>query len=223
LDTFIAWTSRSGAPEVVRGEDAALREAEKSARGALFVISHQGSPDLARAVLDEATRRRLTILVHTRHARNYSRLLKRFRPEAVMDMLEVSELGPEAAIALQQKVEAGRWIVIAGDRVPITGNQHVLAVPFLGRPAAFPVGPYLIASFLDCPVYSLFCLRDGDHYRLDAHKLADRIVLPRQGRTEALKSHVLEFAALVEGYALKEPFQWYNFFEFWQPDTEARR
>ncbi len=49
LDTFIAWTEGTGAGMVFRGEDAALTEAEASRHGAIFVISHQGSVDLARA------------------------------------------------------------------------------------------------------------------------------------------------------------------------------
>jgi predicted LPLAT superfamily acyltransferase len=215
LDTFIAWIGRSQAGLVVRGEAAALHEAEASPRGALFIISHQGSADLARAVLDEATRKRLTILVHTRHAQNYSRLLGRFRPEAVLDTLQVSELGPEAAIALREKVNGGSWIVIAGDRTPTTGDRHVALIPFLGKPAPFAEGPYILAAILDCPIYALFCLRDGSRYRLDVHKLADRVILPRQERAQALKSHAQAFAGLLEDYAVKEPYQWYNFFDFW--------
>ena len=221
LDTFIAWVGGSSADAIVRGTDAALREAETDPRGALFIISHQGSADLARAVLDEVTRKRLTILVHTRHAQNYSRLLGRFRPEAVLDTLQVSELGPEAAIALREKVESGQWIVIAGDRTPVTGDRHVTMVPFLGAPAGFAQGPFVLATILDCPVYALFCLREGKHYRLDVHKLADRLVLPRQGRAEALNAQVSAFARLLEGYALKAPYQWYNFFDFWSVEKAA--
>jgi predicted LPLAT superfamily acyltransferase/GT2 family glycosyltransferase len=215
LDTFIAWTGGTGAEMVFRGEVAALAEAEASPRGAIFVISHQGSADLARAALDDETRKRLTILVHTRHAQNYSRLLERFRPEAVVDMMQVSELGPEGAIALREKVDAGSWVVIAGDRIPLTGNRHVSRVPFLGEPAGFAQGPYVLAALLDCPVYALFCLREGPRYRLDVHKLADRIVLPRGDRAGALQNYTAAFARRLEDYALKDPYQWFNFFDFW--------
>ncbi|GAB2179344.1 glycosyltransferase family 2 protein [Dongia sp. agr-C8] len=223
LDTFIAWTGGAGAEMVVRGEAAVLAEAEASPHGAIFVISHQGSVDLARAVLDDETRKRLTILVHTRHAQNYSRLLGRFRPEAVVDMMQVSELGPAAAIALREKVEGGSWIVIAGDRTPITGDRHVSMVPFLGQPAGFAQGPYVLAALLDCPVYALFCLRTGRRYRLDVHKLADRIVLPRGDRAGALQNHTAAFARLLEDYALRDPYQWYNFFDFWAEHKAVRQ
>jgi predicted LPLAT superfamily acyltransferase len=215
LDTFIAWADGTGAQMVFRGEDAALTEAEMSHHGAIFVISHQGSVDLARATLDNDTRKRLTILVHTRHAQNYSRLLGRFRPEAVVDMMQVSEFGPETAISLRERVESGKWVVIAGDRTPVSGDRHVSSVPFLGQPAGFAQGPYILGALLDCPIYALFCLREGRRYKVDAFKLADRIVLPRADRAGALQNYAGAFARLLEVYALKDPYQWYNFFDFW--------
>jgi predicted LPLAT superfamily acyltransferase len=221
LDTFIAWTGGTGAEMVFRGDTTALAEAEASRDGAIFVISHQGSADLARAALDDETRKRLTILVHTRHAQNYSRLLGRFRPEAVVDLMEVSELGPEAAITLREKVEAGSWVVIAGDRAPVTGDRHVSAAPFLGRSAGFAQGPYVLGALLDCPVYALFCLREGRRYRLDVFKLADRIALPRGDRAGALQAYTAAFARRLEHYALQDPYQWYNFFDFWAKHKSA--
>jgi predicted LPLAT superfamily acyltransferase len=223
LDTFIAWTTAGGRDTVAVGNDTALREAERSPRGAMFIISHQGSADLARAALDDATRKRLTILVHTQHAQNYSRLLARFRPESVHDTMQVSELGPEAAISLREKIEYGKWIVIAGDRTPVSGNRHVSLIPFLGEPAPFAQGPYIMASILDCPVYALFCLREGRRYKLDVWKLADRVTLPRQGRAAALDACPRAFARLLEDYALKYPYQWYNFFDFWSAGQLASK
>jgi predicted LPLAT superfamily acyltransferase len=45
--------------------------------------------------------------------------------------------------------------------------------------------------------------------------LADRIVLPRADRAGALQNYAGAFARLLEDYALKDPYQWYNFFDFW--------
>jgi predicted LPLAT superfamily acyltransferase len=106
-------------------------------------------------------------------------------------------------------------VVIAGDRIPVSGDRHVASVPFLGRPAGFALGPYVLGALLDCPVYALFCLRAGRRYRLDVFKLADRIVLPRGDRTGALQNYAAAFAGRLEDYARKDPYQWYNFFDFW--------
>jgi predicted LPLAT superfamily acyltransferase len=215
LDTFIGWTKGMPADSLFLGETAALQEAEQSTKGAVFIVSHLGNIDLSRALLDEVTRKRLVLLVHTRHAENYNRIIRKFRPEAAVDSIQVSELGPESAIALQERIERGQWVVIAGDRTPVSGNAHTSSIPFLGEPAPFSHGPYILASLLGCPVYTLFCMREGRRYRLDIQKLADRVELPRQNRGSSLKAYATDFARVLEVYALEDPYQWYNFFDFW--------
>ncbi|WP_448207158.1 glycosyltransferase family 2 protein [Azospirillum sp. sgz302134] len=215
LDTFAGWAGRLGPEAVQPGEVDALREAAGNPRGALFIVAHLGNVDLSRAVLDAQTRRRLLVLVHTRHAENYNRVLREWNPEAAVNTLQVTDIGPETAIALQERVEQGQWVVIAGDRVPVQSRGRVSTVPFLGEPAPFSQGPYILASLLDCPVYLLFCRRDGDRHYLSAEKLADRVVLPRGKREEALAGYAAAFASRLERHALADPYQWFNFFDFW--------
>jgi predicted LPLAT superfamily acyltransferase len=81
--------------------------------------------------------------------------------------------------------------------------------------ASFPQGPYIIGALMQCPVYALFCQRDGKRYRLHAAKIADRIDLPRAGRDAVLARHAETFAGLLQQHALADPLQWYNFFDFW--------
>jgi predicted LPLAT superfamily acyltransferase len=222
LDTFMAWTGGLPPDALVRGDVGDLAAAEASSQGAVFIVSHMGNNEVARALLDDTTRRRLTLLVHTRHAENYNRLIRTFRPDAAFDLMQISELGPESAIALKERVDAGRWVVIAGDRTPVSGKAHTSRVPFLGQPAPFSHGPYVLAALLGCPVYTLFCMREGRHYRLDIRRFADRIDLPRSKRRESLAGYAARFAGILETYALKSPRQWYNFFDFWEGGDDRR-
>ncbi|MDY0873330.1 glycosyltransferase family 2 protein [Dongia rigui] len=219
VDTFIGWTGRMSPDAIRPGRVSDLSEAERSPAGAVIIVGHLGNVDLARALLDDATRQRLLVLVHTRHAENYNRLLREFRPEAAINTWQVTDLGPAAAMELKARVEQGAWVVIAGDRIPVNSDR-VSDVLFLGRRAPFSQGPYILASLLECPVYTLFCVRRGEHYQLDVEKLADKVLLPRQGREEALETYAAAFAARLERYAINNPLQWYNFFNFWNP---ARR
>lgn len=222
LDTFIGWTGDMP-PDLIRpGKVADLEIAERDPRGALFIIAHVGNVDLARALLDAETRQRLLVLVHTRHAENYNRLLREYRPEAAVNVRQVTDLGPEAAVDLKERVERGSWVVMAGDRVPVK-SERVVQLPFLGSEAPFSQGPYILASLLECPVYTLFCVRRGDHFVLDVEKLADHVLLPRGAREAAVRHYAGIFTARLERYALQDPLQWYNFFDFWNPgDKESR-
>src|SRR6202035_3550777 len=133
------------------------------------------------------------------------------------NLLQVTEIGPDAGILLQQRIARGEWVAIAGDRTPVGGGGRISRVPFLGAQAAFSNGPYILAHLLGCPVYLLFCLREKDIYRLHFEAFAARIALPRTGRDAALTGYAERYAARLAYFAERAPFQWYNFFDFWAP------
>ena len=215
VDSFAAWDGRLPPDIVSDAEGSAIGQAAGDPRGALFIVSHLGNADLSRALLDGPTRDRMTVLVHTRHALHYNEVLRRFNPAAAVNTLQVTGIGPETTIDLRERIERGEWVVIAGDRTPIGSRDRVARVPFLGKDAAFAHGPFILGALLGCPVYLLFCLREGRRYRLYVERMADRIELPRDGREEALTACARRYAARLEHYAMKDPLQWYNFFDFW--------
>jgi predicted LPLAT superfamily acyltransferase len=216
LETFAAWTDGIGHARLRMADQRELDRAAADPHGVLLVISHLGNAELSRALLNEKFRSRISVLVHTRHAENYNRVLHRFRPAAAAKLIQVTEIGPEAAIALRDRIDRGEWIAIAGDRTPVSGDVRVSRVPFLGRPAAFPHGPYVLAHLLGCPVYLMFCLRERYGYRVYFEKFADRIELRRNCKSRILDELVTRYARRLEAFCCKAPFQWYNFFDFWR-------
>jgi predicted LPLAT superfamily acyltransferase len=215
VELFAAWMSGPGARAMDSPNQAAIDRLLAERRGILVVVSHLGNTQLSRALLQDDVRRRITVLVHTRHAENFQRILRRFRPDAAANTHQVTELSPATIIDLKERIDGGDWVVIAGDRTPVGGGGRVSSAPFLGHPAPFPHGPYMLAHLLDCPVYLLFCLRHGSGYRLHFEPLAERLVLPRRDREAALAQWAARYATRLEAHAMDHPFQWYNFFDFW--------
>jgi predicted LPLAT superfamily acyltransferase len=215
VDTFIGWVGGlgDGAVEVV--DKAEIDRVIADGRGIVLIVSHLGNIELSRATLDDATRGRITLLVHTRHAENYARLLQRFRPEAAIHTLQVTEVNPGTVMALKEVIEQGGWVAIAGDRTPVDGDGRVSRAPFLGHDAGFPQGPYVLAHLLECPVYLMFCLREDGRHRVHFERFAERVVLPRRDKEAALAALAGRYARRLEAYCLRDPFQWYNFFDFW--------
>ena len=220
LETIAAWVGEIDRSRVEVVDPGALRQAERSGRGLLLIVSHLGNVDLSRAVLDAETRARLTVLVHTRHAENYNRIVRSFHREAAMNTIQVSDVTPATAMLLAERIASGAWIAIAGDRTPISGDSRVSRVSFLGDVAPFPQGPYVLAHLLRCPVYLLFCLRDGTGWRMHFEKFADELTLPRANREEALRRHAQLYAERLQSHCIEAPYQWYNFFDFWPPQTK---
>jgi len=215
VDSFAAWIGAVPRDAVTTADPSVLEAAIKDPRGAVMVIAHMGNVDLARALLPSETRARLTLLVHTRHAVHYNRVMSEYRPEAAMNMIQVTAIGPDTAVHLKTKIEEGGWVVIAGDRTPVLSTGRISRVPFFGEDAAFSHGPWILAALLGCPVYLLSCLPDGARHLLRLEPFADSIVLPRGARDAALAELTGRYAARLEQQARQAPFQWFNFFDFW--------
>jgi predicted LPLAT superfamily acyltransferase len=95
----------------------------------------------------------------------------------------------------------------------------VLDVPFLGAEAAFPIGPWVLAAALDCPVYWLACYQrpgDGGRHTLVCEQLRERVELPRKSRESALRAVIADYVQHLERACREAPLAWFNFFPFWR-------
>ena len=91
---------------------------------------------------------------------------------------------------------------------------------FLGAPAPFPLGPFVLSSVLGCPVYLMFGLKEQGRFRVHFEPFADGQPLPRQGRQQILASRVQAYADRLQHHCLQAPLDWFNFFDFWQLTDE---
>jgi predicted LPLAT superfamily acyltransferase len=183
-------------------------------RGGLLICSHLGNLELCR-ILSRRVGFKLTVLVHTKHAQISNRLLAQLDPKSQLNLMEVTELSPVTAMLLSDKIAQGEFVAIAGDRVPVSRNPRVALAKFLGQTAPFPVGPYILASLLQCPTYLMFSMRSGDTSEIHFELFRESIHLPRNGRDEALAELVGEYARRLEHFCLRAPLEWFNFYDFW--------
>jgi len=99
------------------------------------------------------------VLIHTKHAQRFNRLLAQLNADSQVNLMQVTELSAATAVLLSEKVARGEFVAVAGDRIPVTPKPRVAMAEFFGAPAPFPVGPYILADLLQCPVFLLFSLR----------------------------------------------------------------
>ncbi|MGH6611475.1 MAG: acyltransferase, partial [Burkholderiaceae bacterium] len=193
-------------------------EAVANDRGGVLVVAHFGNLEVLRRIGERAKALRLHILVHTKHAERFNRMLTRMNPQSAERLLQVTEVNTATIAHLTSRVELGDFVVIAADRVPVT-SERVIDVPFLGAPAPFPVGPWVLASALGCPVYWLACYQrpaDRGRYTLVCELLHERVALPRATRQAALAAVIGEYARRVECACREAPLDWFNFYSFWR-------
>ncbi len=191
-------------------------------KGAMLMCAHLGNLDLCRALSLRTPGLKITVLVHTRHAQAFNNMLARLDPRSALNLMQVTEMTPAMAMQLSERIEQGEFVVIAGDRVPVSDNPRVALAPFLGQTAAFPIGPYVMASVLGCPLYTLFATRQGEGYELHFERLREQVVLPRRGREAALAELAGDYARHLEHHVRRAPLEWFNFYDFWHlPDPDS--
>ncbi|KKD61133.1 acyltransferase [Grimontia sp. AD028] len=220
LDKLAAWKGDFDVSNLTITGGEHFRHLVEDKRGAVLIGSHLGNIELCRALSRRHSGVKINALVFTEHAEQFNSVMDEVNTDASVNLMSVSNLGPETAIMLQQKIDDGEWVVIVGDRTSVTRERRVVMADFLGKPAPFPQGPFVLASVLKAPVLLLFGLRDEQsqtpHFNVHFEPFYDPIRLPRGKREEALQEVVEQYAKRLEHYTLKAPLQWYNFFKFWQ-------
>ncbi|HEY7317746.1 MAG TPA: acyltransferase [Candidatus Binatia bacterium] len=190
-------------------------------RGGLLICCHLGNLELCRVLSKQMPGLKLTALMHTKHSERFNRLLAQLDPESQLNLMQVTELSPGTAMLLSDKIAQGEFVAIAGDRVPVSQNPRIALAQFLGEPAPFPVGPYILASLLQCPTYLMFSMRTGNTSEIHFELFRESIHLPRKGRDEVLARLVGEYARRLEHFCLRAPLQWFNFYDFWHLPTRG--
>lgn len=222
IDKFSVWMGRIDREHVTIHGDEFIEQQLQRQQGAILLLSHVGNFEVCHALSRSHAGVKLTVLVHTQNAQKFNELLHQFVEHSNIELLQVSELGISNAIVLSERVASGEFLAIAGDRVPLNSDATI-DVEFLGKMAAFPAGPFILASALAAPVIMLNCLRHKDGYHIHFDKLTDGVRVHRKQRQAHLQNLVQNYASQLQAYVLDAPFQWFNFFDFWRIGAEHEK
>ena len=198
-----------------------------ASQGKLLLASHLGDVEACRALAQLEGSKVINALVFSDNAQRFKQIMTEMAPQAGVNLMPVTDIGPDTAIAIKEKLERGEWVAIVGDRIAVTpqrgGDWRVIWSSFMGQPAPFPQGPFILASILRCPVVLIYALRQQGALTIHCEPFADPLLLPRGERQQALQQAVDRYAQRLEHYALMSPLDWFNFFDFWQlPDAKEK-
>ena len=215
LHKFAAWVGRVDPASVDFPNRDELRALLASGKGALLIGAHLGNLELTRALAAGERAASINAVVYAEHGRGFFDALAKANPAFSVNLIHVTEVGPATSISLKEKVDRGELLVIVGDRTPPAERGRTCLAQFLGAPAPFAQGPFILAALLECPVYLFFCLKEADGYRIYLERFADRVELPRAEREARLGELTQRYARRLEAYCLRAPYQWFNFYDYW--------
>ena len=221
IDKLAAWSGALSPGEVKYYGREDIIQTLRQGQGLLLLGSHLGNLEVCRIIADFDKTIRINVLVHTKHAQKFNQLLSKNRDNYSLNLIQVTEITAATAQLLSDKIEAGELIIMAADRTPVSNNRRVSKVSFFNAPAEFPQGPFILAALLKCPVHTLFCLRQNNKHVIYFDHFSNCVIIPRLARERVLRETIQKFAERLELYCLKEPLQWFNFFDFWHDFAHA--
>jgi predicted LPLAT superfamily acyltransferase len=141
-------------------------------------------------------------------------LLEQLNPELAGNVIDASERGPQLVLNLKEALQAGRMVGIMADRALAT--DRAVDVEILGGRARMPVGPWQLAHALQVPVVLGFGVyHGGNRYTAHFELYCESLRLPRDEREGAIAEHAQRYARRLEDHARRAPYNWFNFYEYW--------
>ena len=182
-------------------------------RGAFLIGAHLGSFEVLRAVGRRQPGLRIAMAMYEENARKINAALTAINPNAQQDIIALGHI--DSMMRVHELLARGTVVGMLGDRS--LGKDDTRDVDFLGEPAALPLGPFRMAAIMKCPVLFMTGLyRGGNRYDIHFEILADFSSVAPRGRTLAVQAAMTRYAALLERFCRAAPYNWFNFFDFWQ-------
>jgi predicted LPLAT superfamily acyltransferase len=181
-------------------------------RGCFLFGAHLGSFEILRSIARENKGLKVCAAMFPENARQLNDSLAAINPGVMLDVITLGQL--DAMLTIHQRLQEGAMVGILADRA--SGPDKYLQVPFLGSTAYFPSGPFRMAAMLRQPVFFMSGLyRGGNRYDIQFDLLEDFASPSKASREEEIRALVEKYAAALERHCRMAPFNWFNFFDFW--------
>jgi predicted LPLAT superfamily acyltransferase len=195
----------------VHGEEI-VAEMLARGEGCLLVGAHVGSFEIVRFVGRAARALRVALVMYERNTRTLNAALDAINPDLAMRVIALGSI--DSMLQVENALAGGEFVGMLADRA-IEG-ESTIACPFLDAPAHFPAGPFRIAAMLGRPVVLMFGLyRGGNRYDVHFERLAGSGSDAREDRDRAIGEMLRQYVARLEHYCRIAPYNWFNFYDYW--------
>lgn len=220
-DRLVVWSGQLDSL-VVRhdGSDKIFGLAE-SGRGGLLFGAHLGSFELL-CFLSRKYELVVNVIGYQGNAERINAFLQSQAPEQRIRMIDMDPHSVSAAFEIKACIDRGEFVAMLVDRVAPGKTGRTAEATLLGDPAPFPLGPFLLAGMLECPVLFALCVGTGPgSYETLLRPIGDAARVPRSEREKRARELLARYASLLESTCTRLPYQWFNFYDFWGDDAEA--
>lgn len=196
--------------------DEPVRARFLSGKGAILMGAHMGSFEIIHTIGKRQPGLQVAMAMYEDNARKISEMLAAINPAAKPQIIALGHI--DTMLKIHDCLERGAFVGVLGDRS--LRDEPGQVVKFLGSDASFPTGAMRVAALLRQTVYfmaGLYC--GGNRYRVVFEPVADFSSIPAGQRDAVVREAIVRYAALLEAQCLADPYNWFNFSDFWHAST----
>jgi predicted LPLAT superfamily acyltransferase len=186
-----------------------------SGAGLFLMGAHFGSFESVRSIARDHPSLKMVLLMYEENARNIKQLLHAINPNVEQDIISLGQ--PRAMLQVKEQINEGALIGVLADRS--LDDAGCKRFNFLGSEASFPTGPFRLASMLQHPVFFMTgVFEGGNRYSVHLEPVAD-FSMAVDNKDVAVNQAMLRYVELLEKHCKSSPYNWFNYFNFWQENT----
>ncbi|MDR3339496.1 MAG: acyltransferase [Candidatus Symbiothrix sp.] len=179
--------------------------------GVILIGAHAGNWEIGGNFFGEYAKKINIVMFDAEYQKIKTVLDKNLNPVS-HKVISISETDFTHIYQIKAALEKGEYVCFQGDR--FVGDKSTVSVNFMGKPARFPLGPFLLAARFDVPVVFYYSMREkGMKYKFRFTMAnVDKNKKNRQFCLDLLNLYVISLEKIVQAY----PEQWFNYYDFWK-------
>lgn len=218
LDRLYMFGAKAGTLRITRHGYEAITRNRQRGTGAILLVAHLGSFDSLRGTGGKQNKTQFRVLMDRATGAKanaaFAAINPAMRDSADQSIIDTSKFDVDRVLKVKQALDRGELVGLMADRY--RPGERTTDCYFLGDLAPLPLSPWLLAGITQAPVllaFGLYC--GGGRYQLHFETFSDRLLLPRARREALAHEYAQAYAARLEYYARKAPYNWFNFYDFW--------
>ena len=220
LDKFAVWMNRISYDDIVFPNRQEIVERLEQKKGIVLLSAHYGNIEIMRAVSHTISKVPVNVIMDRKNAESFNRLLKSTNENFDITVFASDEIDISTAADLKEKISQGEIVAIMGDRLTKGSSDRSFSKSFIGEEALFPQGPFVIPWLLKAPTFMFICSKKGKKYEVNCEKFCDVDDFRKIKRNVFVDNICNRYVDTLERHCLKDPWQWYNFYDFWNKPEE---
>ncbi|HXN11062.1 MAG TPA: hypothetical protein VN859_07445 [Steroidobacteraceae bacterium] len=190
----------------------------ETGRGAVLMGAHMGSFEVLRSLGASRPGLSVVMVMYEENARKLNAVLASTKVQNPPEIIPLGHV--DSMLRIRARLDQGALLGILADRR--LAQEPALPVPFLGGTALLPVGPMRAAALLRRPVvFMLGLYRGGNRYHVVFEPIADFSAAAGAPGADAIAQAITRYAALLERHCRSDPYNWFNFFDYWPAPGSA--